>query len=437
MKAVIMAGGRGSRISDVTDGMGDAIPKPMIPIDGKPLLERTADCLREQGFTDLILTVGWRRQVIMNYFGNGGKTSPATGMPFGVRISYFEEKEPLGNAGALFRIRKDLTADFLLLNGDLVFDVDLGRFLEFHRKKGGIASLFTHPNDHPFDSGLVVTADDGTVLRWLTREEERPRWFRNQVNAGIHLISPQLLEGKAPSGAVDLDRDLLKPLAGTGRLFAYRSPEYIKDCGTPVRYGEICQDWRNGTVAARSLRKRQKAVFLDRDGTVNRHVGFLKKPEELELLPGAAEAVRLLNRCGWLVILATNQPVIARGEVTEGQLQKIHGRLETLLGRQGAWLDDIYYCPHHPDRGFEGERAELKKKCSCRKPEPGMLLQAAEKYNIDLKASWMAGDGEADVLAGRAAGCRTVFLGKPEKNYGQTKTCRSLLEFAKGLTAES
>ena len=461
MKTVIMAGGRGSRLAELTENTGNSIPKPMIPIEGKPLLERTVDCLREQGFTDLILTVGWRRQAIMRYFGDGSGDSPATGRAFGVHISYFEEHTPMGNAGALVQLADSLKEDFLLLNGDLVFDVDLNRFLAFHREKGGLASLLVHPNDHPSDSGLIETDAEGRVIRWLTREEERPSCSRNQVNAGIHLISPRLLDAhrpdavdKIPPEPIDLDRDLLKPLAGTGQLFAYRSPEYVKDCGTPVRYGEICRDWRRGLAARRSLRHRQRAVFLDRDGTLNRHVGFLKSPEEIELLPGAARAVRMLNRAGWLVILVTNQPVVARGEVTEDELRAIHGRLETLLGQNGAWLDDIYYCPHHTDRGFPGERPELKIECACRKPRPGMLLQAAGDYSIDLEHSWMAGDRESDVAAGRAAGCRTALLWNgaeaprrlPQEsrqserlppNCGQTVTCRDLQDFVLRLLEET
>ena len=448
MKTVIMAGGRGSRLAGITENASAVIPKPMVPVEGKPLLERTVDCLKVQGFTDLILTVGWKRQAIQEYFGNGSGRSPSGGEPFGVRISYFEEEEPMGNAGALFFLREKLTDDFLLLNGDLVFDADLRRFVEFHRKKGGLASVFVHPNDHPYDSGAVVTDENGAVTRWITRGEERPDCSGNQVNAGIHLISPKLLDLLRPgppvlsgrehvSARADLDRDLLKPLAGTGKLFAYRSPEYVKDCGTPRRYREVCRDWKSGLVAARSLRNRQKAVFLDRDGTVNRHVGFLTAPEQVELLPGAAEGIRLLNRSGWLVILVTNQPVIARGEVTEKGLREIHGRLETLLGEKGAWLDAVCYCPHHPDSGFPGERPELKIQCGCRKPEPGMLLRAAAAYRIDLEASWMAGDSRSDIAAGQAAGCRTALVENDSgADFGQTAEYRNLLEFAERLTGQ-
>lgn len=123
---------------------------------------------------------------------------------------------------------------------------------------------------------------------------------------------------------------------------------------------------------------------MDRDGTINRYKGFLTSIDDFELLPGAAEAIRKLNEAGWLCIVVTNQPVIARGELTEDQLREILDKMETLLGREGAYLDAIYYCPHHPDKGFRGEVPELKIDCSCRKPRPGMLYQAAEDYGQHL-----------------------------------------------------
>ena len=124
-------------------------------------------------------------------------------------------------------------------------------------------------------------------------------------------------------------------------------------------------------------------------------------------------------------IVITNQPVIARGEVTIPELQEIHNKMETLLGAEGAYLDDIYYCPHHPHKGYEGEVPELKIDCDCRKPKPGMLLKAAEDFNIDLTESWMIGDGENDVKAGKAAGCRTALIGT--EDYGQDLVATSLL----------
>lgn len=423
MKTVIMAGGKGTRISSVASD----IPKPMIKIEGKPVLEHEIECLRDQGFTDLIITVSHLGHIIMDYFGDGSGVSPTTGKPFGVKIEYYVEKEPLGNAGALFRIKEKLTEDFLLLNADAIFDVDFNRFVAFHKSHGGLATLFTHPNSHPYDSGLVFADEKGTVTQWLSKEDIRPQYYRNRVNAGLHVLSPGILDVEITTPKIDLDRQLLKPLAGSGNMFCYDSPEYVKDMGTPERYASVCKDFKEGRVKAKNLQNKQKAIFLDRDGTLNKYVGFLRDIDTFELLPDVCDAVKKINEFGYLAIVITNQPVIARGEVTKDQLQEIHNKMETLLGQQGAYLDAIYYCPHHPHKGYEGEIPELKIECDCRKPKPGMLLQAAEDFNIDLGQSWMIGDGENDVLAGKSAGCRTALLGEGE--YGQDLTVQSVADF--------
>mgnify|MGYP002525961165 FL=1 len=404
MKVVIMAGGRGTRISSVASD----IPKPMIKIDGKPVLEHEILNLREQGFTDIILTVGHLGNIITDYFGDGSK--------FGVNIEYYIEETPLGNAGALFKIRDKLTDDFLLLNADAVFDIDFRRFVEFHKSHGGLVTLFTHPNSHPYDSGIVIADGNGVVLQWLAKEDDRPDYYKNRVNAGLHVISPKVLDIDISTEKVDLDRQILKPLAGTGKMYVYDSPEYVKDMGTPDRYESVCRDFSEGKVKARNLHNKQKAVFLDRDGVINKYVGFLRNIDDFELLDGVSKAIRKINESGYLAIVVTNQPVIARGEVSFAELTEIHNKMETLLGEDGAYLDAIYFCPHHPDKGFDGEIPELKFDCDCRKPKPGMLIKAAREFNIDLTKSWMVGDSDSDIMAGKNAGCSTVLIGESDEN---------------------
>lgn len=414
MKVVIAAGGKGTRISSIAS----EIPKPMIQICGKPILEHEILSLKEQGFTTFIITIGHLGNVISEYFGDGSK--------LGVHIEYYFEKEPLGNAGALFKIKNLLTDDFLFINADSLFSVDFKRFIEYHKSKGGLVTLFTHPNSHPYDSGLLITDSIGTVVEWLNKEEKRPVWYKNQVNAGIHIISPKLLEKDLDLEKVDLDRDLLKPLCGTGKMFAYNSPEYVKDMGTPERLNRVLLDYQNGIVEKKNLSRKQKAIFLDRDGTINKYVGFLTNIDDLELLDGVSDAIKMINQSEYLAIVITNQPVIARGEVSIEELNMIHNKLETLLGNRGAYLNAIYYCPHHPDKGFLGERIEYKIDCDCRKPKPGLLLKAAEDFNIDLSQSWMIGDDEIDVKAGMAAGCKTIMLSN--ETHDKIRTSKSLLE---------
>ena len=418
-----MAGGKGTRISQLFPD----IPKPLIDIKDKdgmsrPVLERELISLRDQGFTDILLTVSYMHEKIENYLGDGSS--------LGINITYFVEEAPLGNAGALFKIRDWLgDAPFLLLNADAVFDVDFRRMADYHSKKGGLVTLFTHPNSHPYDSGIVIADEDGEVIKWLTKEDARPEYYKNRVNAGLHVIDPKALDMSGidadkigPDYKVDLDRMILKPLCGTGKMFCYDSPEYVKDMGTPERYEQVSKDFASGVVEAKNLSHRQKAVFLDRDGTLNKYVGFLRDINELELIDGVTDAVKEINASGYLAVVVTNQPVIARGEVTVPELNEIHNKLETLLGNDGAYIDGLYYCPHHPDKGFEGEIPELKFECDCRKPKPGMLIKASEDLNIDLGSSWMIGDGKNDVEAGRNAGCKTIYIGTDDSVEADFKT---------------
>lgn len=401
MKIVIMAGGKGTRIASVASD----IPKPMIPVCEKPILEHEIMCLRDQGLTDIILVVGHLGHIITDYFGDGKE--------WGVSIEYIVEDSPLGTAGALFYLKDKIEDDFLLLNGDIIFDVDFMRFLDFHKKHKGMATILTHPNNHPYDSGIIMTNKDNVVLNWLHKEDERD-YYKNRVNAGIHILSPEIFTLFKELKKVDLDRDILKPLIQYQKLIAYDSPEYVKDMGTPERYEMVIRDIKSGLVKNKNLQKKQRAIFLDRDGTINVYKGFIRNSDEIELIDGVAEAIGEINKSGYLAIIVTNQPVIARGECTFEEVERMNDKIETLLGEKGVYIDDIFYCPHHTDKGFEGERVELKFDCDCRKPKPGMLLQAAEKYNIDLSKSFMIGDSMRDVEAGNNAGCISILLGEAE-----------------------
>ena len=419
MKTVIMAGGKGTRISSVSG----EIPKSMLPVAGKPILEHQLECLSRQGYRDIIIVTGHLGSDIHKYFGSGKR--------FGVHIEYFHEPEPLGTAGALIDLKEKLEDDFFLINGDLVFDIDLQRFERFHKDKNALASLFTHPNNHPFDSEVIITGSDSRITGWLGRKDKRNN-FKNRVNAGIHIISAGLLSGFLQTTNLDLDMDILIPKLDTGLIYAYNSSEYVKDMGTPERYEEVSNDFLSGKVGARNLKNKQKAFFLDRDGTINEYHGLITKAEQLNLIEDAARAIAKINKSHYLAIVITNQPVIARGDCTVEELEIINNRLECLLGKDGAYLDAIYYCPHHPDEGFEGEQVQYKIDCECRKPKPGLILQAAKDLNIDLKQSFMVGDDIKDILAGKAAGCKTAFLlsGKAATEPVDAPVYNNLLEFA-------
>ncbi len=175
--------------------------------------------------------------------------------------------------------------------------------------------------------------------------------------------------------------------------------------------------------------KKRKAVFLDRDGTIVVHVPYLSSPDQLKLLPHAAEGIRFFKEHGYLIIVITNQSGVARGFFDEERLGHIHKKLTDMLEAEDAMIDDLYYCPHHTEGIIEHYRLD----CDCRKPKPGMFLAAARKYSIDLTQSLMIGDAESDMLAGKSAGCTCVLIGDNGGDSTPINTGMSMDYVAKDL----
>lgn len=404
-RAIILAGGKGTRLASRLGGL----PKPLVPVAGIPLLQIQLELLRKHGIFDAMILVNHKKEAIEEFCQKNGN--------FGMNLSLLDDGEPRGTAGAALAALSSLpdeAGDLLILYGDTLLNIDLGAFLASHRASGADATLFVHPNSHPGDSDLVEIDKSGWIKAFHPYPHPAGVDYANLATAALYaargkaLAEQALKEWKMP---LDFAKELFPAMLAEGRkLRAYQSPEYIKDMGTPERLDSGCADFLSRRFHNGSLATPKAAVFLDRDGVINREKGFLRHKDDLELLPGSAKAIKRLNHSGYLCVVVTNQPVIARGECGEEELAGIHARLDTLLGAEGAWLDRLYYCPHHPDRGFPGEVKELKIACACRKPEPGLLLKAARELNVDLEKSWLVGDMTSDILAGRRAGVKTILV---------------------------
>jgi len=397
MKTLILAGGKGTRL-----GLTD-VPKPMATIGDCTILEHQLKLLRRYGLTDVYILSGHLAHVIFQKIKDGSG--------YGMNATHIVEPCPLGTAGSVALLKHLLHERFLVLYGDVMLDMDLERLIAYDRLGESIATLVVHPNNHPDDSDLLEVNEDGTIHAFYPKPRLPGGHYHNLVNAGVYILSPEIFPYIPLGPSLDFGRDILPTVLRSGkRLRAYRTTEYLSDMGTPERWRAVTSDYLSGRIARRNLRNKRPAIFLDRDGVLFRHVDNLARVEDVELLPGVGEAIAAINASDYLAVVITNQPMIAKGFLTEEGLRAIHKKMETLLGREHAFVDAIYYCPHHPESGFPGEVRHLKGPCDCRKPNPGMLLRAAQDWNIDLASSWMIGDSESDLIAGKRAGCTTVHL---------------------------
>lgn len=395
---VIVAGGKGTRLSAL---FGD-VPKALVPVGGKPVLQHQLELAALAGVRSCTIFAGFLGDQIAAFVGDGAR--------FGLAIETRVEDAPLGNVGAVLRALDSLPARFLVMYGDVMLAVDLQRMARAHLDAGTSFTAFVHPNDHPFDSDLIETDGAG----WVTALHHAPhatgKFYANLVNAALYVVERDALRPFAGRpGTLDFTRDVIPALVASGAgVLAYRTAEYIKDMGTPERLVRVEADLESGKIAPPG--KRRPAVFLDRDGTLNVEKGHLASHEGLALFPGVAAALKSLRRAGYSLVVVTNQPVIARGEASEDDVAAIHRRLEWELGREGAYLDAVYFCPHHPDKGFPGERPELKSACACRKPGTAMVEQAVRELALDIGNSWMIGDQSRDMEMAARAGLRSVLV---------------------------
>jgi len=392
MKAVILAGGKGTRLGKKCQN----IPKSMVKIGPFSVLEHQINFLRRNKIKEIIILTSHLSHIIEKRFKKEKD------------ILCIKEEKALGTAGAIKNIENKLKEDFLVLYGDVMLDINIKRFVLFHKKKKSDCVLFLHPNNHPDDSDLVEIGSDNKIIGWFSKPRVKNRYFRNFTNGCFYIMSPKILKHIKKGAFLDFGKDVFPEVFQKIKMHGYVSAEYIKDMGTPERLKQVIKDYKTGKIKRFNIKNKRKAIFLDRDGTINKDLKNLSRVEDFELYPFSAKSVKKINDSEFLAIVVTNQPVVAKGFCSIEDLEEIHKKMETLLGREGAKLDAIYYCPHHPEKGHKGENKKYKIECNCRKSKTGMILKAKKDFNIDLKNSYIIGDSERDILCGKRAGLKTI-----------------------------
>lgn len=375
MQAVILGGGKGTRLAATG-------PKALIEAGGKPFLVYLLAELHRFGIVDVVILTGPFADIYRACLGDGSR--------FGVRLSYVPEPTPAGTGGALTYAASYLAAEFLLLNGDSYFDINLLDLMTRRFSPDWLIGLALREIDDAARYGTVGLVGDN-----VTSFGEKAAAGRGLINAGIYRLRRELLTDIGPA-PVSLEQDVIPRLVARGRVRGTVYSGHFIDIGIPAdlaRAQTLMPSW-----------ERRPTAFLDRDGVLNRDHGYVHRSEDFEWLPGAREAIRHLNDAGYLAVVVSNQAGIARGLYAPADVERLHRWINTELAKVGAHVDAFYYCPHHPTEG----KGEYRRVCDCRKPAAGMLLQAIREWPIDPTRSFMVGDKEIDMQAAAAAGIRGV-----------------------------
>jgi D-glycero-D-manno-heptose 1,7-bisphosphate phosphatase len=297
----------------------------------------------------------------------------------------------MGTGGALQQAADLLDYEFLLFNGDSLFDFNLLDLQTLAAKKPWLGKVALRP--------LPDTGRYGTVSlngECITSFAEKTSSGSGLINGGVYMLRREIL-GYIKSIPCSLEKDIMPKLFAEGKLYGRTYSGYFIDIGIP-------EDLQRAQVELPN--RRRPTIFFDRDGVLNYDEGYTYRIEDFRWMLGAMEAIKLCNDRGWLVIVVTNQAGIAHGYYDENALITLHDWMQNQLREQGAHIDAFYHCPHHP----EGSIPKLAVSCSCRKPEPGMLLRALQEWSIDPTFSYLIGDKVSDIEAAKRAGIKSILF---------------------------
>ena len=404
----ITVGGKGSRVSHLTDGKSKSEIKIL---KTKSIIELQLDNLVKLNKNIFILSNTKNLtldKLIKKKYANS-------------RIKIVHEKQPLGTAGCLKVLEKEKSKVFLIVSGDLVFNINLKKLLKFHSEKKSDCTLVVHPNNHPHDSDRV-DVDNKCKVKKFYKKNTNSKNISNLCLSGIFVINKTVLKKIHINKFQDFSNDVLTKIIDIKKkVFAYNTREYVKDAGTPERIIQVKQEINSLKYKIGNIDKKIPAIFLDKDGVINKDKYNFKYQNIKLILPNIFSAIKKINKSGYLCVLVTNQPAIAKGFVKLEKVEKDLRYLEGILAKNHCYLDRIYFCPCHPDKGFSGEVKKFKRICSWRKPNNGMLLQANKDLNIDFKKSYMIGDTINDYMAAKKTKVKFIAVGNKIKDFKITK----------------
>jgi mannose-1-phosphate guanylyltransferase/phosphomannomutase len=421
-QAVILCGGAGSRLIQ----KGIFTPKCLLEVGGKTILERQIMVLEKSGIKEILLLLGSGSDTIMENMKKWKKN-------YKLQIKTNVESSPLGTAGALFNALDLLEEKFIYLYGDLLLDADFTETILEFESLSPSAGILYRSSDHMFDSDLLRIDEKNNVTKFELKNVPRVKPKRNRANVGIYLLKKDLLGNSFKQEKIfDFDREFLPMALENGEvILALKFRGYVRDIGTVERLDNS----RNEFIVYLEKKGKQSTVLLDRDGVINKQRGHVRSVNDFELLPGAIRALKVVFDKGYRILVITNQPVVARGESTWEDVEACHAIIDSELAKIGAFITDYYVCLHHPDKGFLGEREELKVSCFCRKPQIGNFTKAIMDYPFVKSDAVYVGDTLIDLFAAKNFGIKFAGIKSQDlsEKLARHDLYENLLDFAEKL----
>tara|TARA_B100001741_G_scaffold243990_1_gene205164 strand:+ start:231 stop:1493 length:1263 start_codon:yes stop_codon:yes gene_type:complete len=393
MQAVILCGGLGTRLKNKYKN----IPKALVKLKKKPNLIKIIDDLFNQNFKEVILLTAYKNEQIHKSIKNHKNYK---------KIKILNDKKFTGTGGALVGANKFLKEKFLVILGDLYIDFNYKKFFTHSVNRKYNSNIVIHPNNHPFDSDTVSYYSNNKIKKFYLKNSSKIK--PNNAIAGIFFIKKKIIKLKYNKKHVELVKDIL---VKNKLNFVYKTIEYIKDFGTEKRIFKIKKQILTNKHINFKIKK--IAVFFDRDGVLNREVGVIKNLNKFQIIHSSIKAIKILNKLNIPCFLVSNQAALSKKIIKFKTFEKIHAKLENVLSKNKAYLDDYAYCPDFNGKKFTNKNFPYFSK--YRKPNIGIINHLKNKYNLNLKKSFFIGDRDIDVLTGKKAGCKT-FLVKSPKN---------------------
>lgn len=390
-QAVILAGGLGTRMRPFTD----TAPKPMYPFNGKPFIEYLIKQVKSFGIDNILILLGYLPEKIMDYLGNGSA--------YDVNIAYDITPVEYNTGDRLLHANELIDEHFLLMYCDNYCPIDFLKLSRDYEDNQALIQLTAYENKDGYTKNNLLLEENGLVKAY---DKKRTTPGLQGVDIGYAIINKKVFKFLTGQD-INFEAAVYPEMVRQGKMFATVTKHRYYSVGSWERIKLTEQFFDN-----------QPTVFLDRDGTINERppkACYVESPEQFIWLEGAKEAIRLLKDSGYRIVLVSNQPGIARGNLTEEMLGKIHEKMQNELKEEtGCQIDAIYYCPHNWEEG-----------CECRKPKPGMLYQAQKDFSLNLTECYLFGDDERDIQAGNAAGCRSILI---NEEYDLAEAVRDLLK---------